>query len=81
MADEQGIVLGQKAIEQIAKTVREVSRRMMNEQPHRGRWQKGGGGGIKLYHGIITRQCSETCSTYEVQLVHRYVTAECDDCY
>ena len=40
-----------------------------------------GGGGIKLYHGIVVEQCSNVCSTYKVQLVHRYVTAECKDCY
>lgn len=39
-ADVEPTVFGPKATEQIAKTVREVSRRMMNEQPHRGRWQQ-----------------------------------------
>lgn len=38
-------------------------------------------GGIRLYHGIVLSQCSETCSTYQVQLVHRYLTAECEECY
>lgn len=37
-------VFGAQATEQIVKTVREVSRRMMNEQPHRARWQYQGGG-------------------------------------
>lgn len=41
----------------------------------------GAAGGIRLYHGIVLEQCSEACSTYSVQLVHRYVTAECEDCY
>lgn len=35
------IVFGQRAVDQIAKTVREVSRRMMNTQPQRGRWIQG----------------------------------------
>ena len=38
MADEQ-IVFGPKAVEQIAKTVREVARAMQNPEGHRGRWQ------------------------------------------
>ena len=37
MADEQ-IVFGPKAVEQIAKTVREVARAMQNPEGHRGRW-------------------------------------------
>jgi hypothetical protein len=39
--------LGDEAVAELAKTVREVSRRMMNEQPHRGRWQFHGGGSGK----------------------------------
>lgn len=80
MADPQGTVFGDKAVQQIAKTVREVSRRMMNEQPHRGRWQfQGGGGGIELAHGVILEQCNFGCSTYRVQRVHRYLKTTCDD--
>jgi len=40
MAEAQGVIYGPKADQQIRKTVREVSRRMMNEQPHRGRVAK-----------------------------------------
>lgn len=35
---ETGIILGAKAAEQLAKTVRETARRMRNEAPHRARW-------------------------------------------
>ena len=38
MADEH-VVFGPKAVEQIAKTVREVARAMQNPAGHRGRWQ------------------------------------------
>jgi hypothetical protein len=38
MADEH-VVFGPKAVEQIAKTVREVARAMQNPEGHRGRWQ------------------------------------------
>ena len=38
MADEH-VVFGPKAVEQIAKTVREVARMMQNPEAHRGRWQ------------------------------------------
>ena len=37
MADEH-VVFGPKAVEQIAKTVREVARAMQNPEGHRGRW-------------------------------------------
>lgn len=36
---EPGYTLGKKALDQVAKTVREVSRRMMNQQPTRARWK------------------------------------------
>lgn len=42
-------VFGTKATEQIATTVREVARRVMNEQPHRARWQhQSSGGGTQI---------------------------------
>lgn len=46
------------------------------------RWEvlAGGGGGIQLYHGVIIERCNQTCSTYRVQRVHRYITAGCGDC-
>lgn len=44
MADEDQYTLGKKATEQIAQTVREVSRRMMNETQTRARWHFHGGG-------------------------------------
>jgi hypothetical protein len=37
-------------------------------------------GGVKLFHGIIVSPCDPVCSTYRVQRIHRYLTAECDDC-
>jgi len=40
MAEEQ-IVFGPKAVEQIAKTVREVSRMLQNPGSSRGRWTNG----------------------------------------
>lgn len=46
-----------------------------------GRWEvMSGGGGIRLYHGIITERCNQSCSTYRVQRVHRYITASCGSC-
>ena len=42
MAEETPTVFGKKATEQIAKTVREVARQMMNPRGQRGRWQNGG---------------------------------------
>ena len=45
MAAEEQYTFGKKATEQIAQTVREVSRRMMNETQTRARWHFHGGGG------------------------------------
>ena len=53
MSEETGITFGKKAVEQIGKTVREVSRQMVNETPHRGRWQNKKGG-ARIIHGIVT---------------------------
>lgn len=46
------------------------------------RWEvlNGVGGGIELYHGVILERCNQTCSTYRVQRVHRYLTAGCPTC-
>ena len=35
---EQGYTLGEKAMEQVARTVREVARRIRNPEPHRARY-------------------------------------------
>ena len=71
MADDQPIAFGPKAVEQIAQTVREVSRRMQNETPHRGRWQQrpGGGGGETIRFTITDVLCPETDYVSETTLV------------
>lgn len=71
MPEPQGIVLGQKAVEQIAKTVREVARRMQNEQPHRARWQfhGGSGGGHTIWFTILSVLCPLTDYVAETTLV------------
>ena len=73
MADPQGTVFGDKAVKQIAKTVRAVARRMMNEKPNRGRWQfhggSGGGGGETIWFTITDVLCPETDYVSETTLV------------
>lgn len=39
-----------------------------------------GGGKVELFHGVIIEPCDETCSTYLVQRVHRYLIAGCEAC-
>jgi hypothetical protein len=58
-----GTVFGPQATQQIAKTVREVSRRMMNETPHRGRWQRKGrtGGGLTIRFRIVSSYFCGAC--------------------
>ena len=72
MADPQGTVFGDKAVQQIAKTVREVSRRIRNEKPERGRWQfqgGSGGGGQTIWFTITDVLCPETDYVAETTLV------------
>jgi hypothetical protein len=71
MTEPQGTVFGEKAVQQIARTVREVSRRMMNEQPHRSRWQfhGSGGGGHTIWFTIDSVLCPETDYVSETTLV------------
>ena len=72
MADPQGTVFGDKAVRQIAKTVREVARRMMNQKPERGRWQfhgGTGGGGETIWFTITDVLCVGTDYVDETTLV------------
>jgi hypothetical protein len=39
-----------------------------------------GSGGIQLFHGIIVAECDPVCNVYEVQRVHRYLLADCEEC-
>ena len=57
--------LGDKAIEQVAQTVREVSRRIRNETPERGRWQFHGGGGAIRWGKVVG---TSGCGVYSVEL-------------
>lgn len=65
MADEEQYTLGKKATEQIAQTVREVSRRMMNETQTRARWHFHGDGGLRVQHGIVTANLG--CGYYTIE--------------
>ncbi len=69
---EQPTVFGPKATEQIAKTVREVSRRMMLPRGERGRWQfhgGGGGGSWSIWFTIDEVLCQERDYVDETILV------------
>ena len=91
MADPQGTVLGVKAVEQLQKTVREVSRRIRNEMPHRGRWHgRPSTGEVELIEGLVLACVGN--GWYEVQLATwdrepdeikcsgKYVVDESDEC-
>lgn len=77
-----GNTLSDKAAAEIAKTVREVSRRMMNERGHRGRWQfhGGSGGGHTIWFTIDSVLCPETDYVAETTLVvtATWYTAGCN---
>ena len=70
---EKGIIFGETAAKQIAKTVREVARRTVNEMPQRGRWhgRRGGGsgGGHTIWFTIDSVLCPETDYVDETTLV------------
>lgn len=64
--------LGDKAIAEIGKTVREVARRVRNETAPRGRWQWHGGssgGGHTIWFTINSLLCPETDYVSEKTLV------------
>ena len=77
-----GNTLSDKAAAEIAKTVREVSRRMMDERGHRGRWQfhGGSGGGHTIWFTIDSVLCPETDYVAETTLVvtATWYTAGCN---
>jgi hypothetical protein len=68
-----GNTLSDKAAAEIAQTVREVSRRMMNEKQQRGRWQWHGGGssggGHTIWFTITDVLCSGEDYVSETTLV------------
>jgi len=75
--------LGDKAIAEIGKTVREVARRVRNEAPPRGRWQfhgGGSGGGHTIWFTIDSVLCPETDYVAETTLVvtATWYTAGCN---
>jgi hypothetical protein len=61
-----GNTLSDKAASEIAQTVREVARRVMNERGHRGRWQWHGGGGGSVRDGIVS--INHGCGWYTIEL-------------
>lgn len=81
---EKGVIFGETAAKQIAKTVREVSRRTVNEMPQRGRWhgRRGGssGGGHTIWFTIDSVLCPETDYVAETTLVvtATWYTAGCN---
>ena len=69
---EKGVVWGQTAAKQIAKTVREVARRTVNEKPRRGRWQQqrgSSGGGHTMWFTIVDVLCPDGYEITEKALV------------
>lgn len=62
----EGYLLGKEAIKQVEKTVREVSRRMMNETQTRARWHGLRGGAVNVKHGIVI--ASLTRGYYTIRL-------------
>lgn len=69
---EKGVIFGETAAKQIAKTVREVARRTVNEMPQRGRWhgrKRGSGGGHTIWFEIAQVLCPGTDYVEETTLV------------
>jgi len=72
-----GNTLSDKAAAEIAQTVREVSRRMMNERQQRGRWQfQGGSGGGQIIQFQPTDVCEGIGLTCDC-VTATVVTASC----
>ena len=64
MAEDSPAVFGAKAVEQLARAVRDNEHRMMLPRGHRGRWQHHGGdssGSQRIWFTIVSVECvSET---------------------
>lgn len=55
--DSRGVILGKQATEQLAKVVREHSRRVVNETPQRPRWHgRPGSGGVQVIRFELTAE-------------------------
>lgn len=65
---EPAIGFNQAGYEEHKKIVREVNRRMMNERPHRGRWQQhpGGGGGETIRFEIYAADCDNRSAVVQI---------------
>ena len=70
---EPAIGFNKEGYEEYKQIAREVSRRIMNEQPHRGRWQQkesgGSGGGHTIWFTITDVLCPDTDYVSETTLV------------
>lgn len=79
MAAEQPTVFGPKATAQIAKTVREVSRRMMNQAPKRQRWhgRPAGGNGHHIWFTVISVACDPDTSAKTLTVEVTWYTGGC----
>lgn len=71
MAEEQ-IVFGPKAVEQIAKTVREVSRMLQNPGSSRGRWQ----GPYGTFHRVQVIMAEDLFAAVDTRTDPSYATAK-----
>jgi hypothetical protein len=80
---EKGVIFGETAARQIAKTVREVSRRTVNEMPQRGRWhgRRGGGsgGGHTMWFVIVDVLCPDGYEVVQktIRVTPLYYTGNC----
>jgi len=81
---EPAIGFNKEGYEEYKQIAREVSRRVMNEMPHRGRWQQkessAGGGGHTIWFTIDDVLCPDTDYVSETTLVvtATWYTAGCD---
>lgn len=77
MADDN-IILGPKAVDQIAQMVREHSRRMKNEQPQRGRWQRQqGGSSHQIWFTISEVYCEDQYDDWHLIVTPTWYTKSC----
>jgi len=78
MAEDTPTAFGAKAVEQLARAVRDNEHRMMLPRGHRGRWQfhGGGDGSQRIWFTIISVEC---VSATEVKLtvLPTYYTGGC----
>jgi hypothetical protein len=82
---EPAIVFNQEGYEEYRQIAREVSRRVMNDKPHRGRWQQKEAGSLRVAWGTLGQDtgkddCTLTVALYRGATLEEFIPFLCGPC-